>query len=471
MRITEAHGQCDSKARTVGFPSDQLKFITSILLTYPAASLFHLIPRTAYNQKHLFSIILSITLITFCCGPYAWVHSFISSLVTYLILKFLPHGIGHKVAFAWAFGYMSCSHIYRLAIDYMGWQMDFTTMQMVLTLKLTAFAFNYYDGRRPVEKLTEEQKKRRITELPPLLEFFGFVYFFPGFLGGPAVEITEYQRFINYSMFEDSYCNGNIPDTKKPAFQALGRSLMFMPLVILSGFFPCSDFTDPKFALLPFWNKVIRMWIHPGLFRMKYYFGWYMSEGACNMVGIGYSGLDKSGKPKWDRCRNVTVTAVEIAPNMRSITTFWNLKTGDWLKNYVYLRLTPEGTRPTLTSTLLTYTASAFWHGFYPGYYAFFFMCAILTELGKDMRRICRPYFVTADDKPIQPRKRVYDVLTCLTTMWFINYAGTSQILLSWEASTIFWAQYYYLGHIIPLLALVLTRTVFKPKRVHQKSK
>jgi len=464
-------GVFDTLAGQIGFPSDQLKFITSLLLTYPASLVFQLIPRDAYNQKHIYSIVLSITLLTFCCGTHAWIHSFVSSLVTYLLLKFLPFGIAHKVAFAWAFGYMSVSHLYMQTTNYMGWQLDFTTMQMVLTLKLTAFAFNYYDGGRDVQKLTDEQKQRRITELPGLLEYFGFVYFFPGFLGGPSIEIREYQKFIDLSMFDDAYCQGNIPPQRNSAaLNALAHSLAFLPLTVLSGFFPCTFFLTDEFAQLPFYNKVIRMWIHPTLFRMKYYFGWYMSEGACNLAGIGYNGLDKKNQPKWDRCRNVDVWKVELAPNMRSITTFWNLKTGDWLKNYVYLRLTPPGTRPTLFSTVGTYAASAFWHGFYPGYYAFFFLCAVLTELGKDMRRILRPHFVTSEDKPIQPRKRIYDVATCLATMWFINYAGTSQILLSLENSLVFWPRYLYLGHIIPFAALVLCRTVFKPKRVQKKA-
>jgi hypothetical protein len=41
---------------------------------------------------------------------------------------------------------MSASHIYRLYVDYMGWSLDFTGPQMILVIKLTSFAFNYYDG-------------------------------------------------------------------------------------------------------------------------------------------------------------------------------------------------------------------------------------------------------------------------------------------------------------------------------------
>ena len=35
--------------------------------------------------------------------------------------------------------------------DYMGWTMDFTGPQMLLTIKLTTFAFDYVDGFKDPE--------------------------------------------------------------------------------------------------------------------------------------------------------------------------------------------------------------------------------------------------------------------------------------------------------------------------------
>jgi hypothetical protein len=32
---------------------------------------------------------------------------------------------------------------------------------------------------------------------------------------------------------------------------------------------------------------------------MRYYFGWYLAEGACNAAGIGYNGTDEKGNMKW----------------------------------------------------------------------------------------------------------------------------------------------------------------------------
>lgn len=42
----------------------------------------------------------------------------------------------------------SDSHLYRQFNDYRGYKLDHTGPQMILTMKLTSWAFNVYDGRR-----------------------------------------------------------------------------------------------------------------------------------------------------------------------------------------------------------------------------------------------------------------------------------------------------------------------------------
>ena len=75
-----------------------------------------------------------------------WVHGIISSLVTYLICLIAPRKHVHLYVFGWAMGYMTFSHLYRMMFFYMVDQFDFTRTQMVLTMKLTSFAYNLYDG-------------------------------------------------------------------------------------------------------------------------------------------------------------------------------------------------------------------------------------------------------------------------------------------------------------------------------------
>jgi lysophospholipid acyltransferase len=45
---------------------------------------------------------------------------------------------------------------------------------MVLTIKLTMFAWNAYDATRPTADLDKWQLEKRIATFPSLVEFFGF---------------------------------------------------------------------------------------------------------------------------------------------------------------------------------------------------------------------------------------------------------------------------------------------------------
>lgn len=70
-----------------------------------------------------------------------------------------------------------------------------------------------------------------------------------------------------------------------------------------------------------------------------------------------------------NRVTNVDIIAYETADNIKSLLDTWNMNTNKWLKNYVYLRVTPPGKKPNFFSTIATFGTSAIWHGFYPGYY------------------------------------------------------------------------------------------------------
>lgn len=66
--------------------------------------------------------------------------------------------------------YMSLSHLYRLYVDYLGWSLDFTGPQMILTIKLSSFAYNAYDGMVDADRLKDQAqsdnkyKKKIATE-------------------------------------------------------------------------------------------------------------------------------------------------------------------------------------------------------------------------------------------------------------------------------------------------------------------
>ena len=86
------------------------------------------------------------------------------------------------------------------------------------------------------------------------------------------------------------------------------------------------------------------------------------------LTGAGFEGFDADGNPKgWNGVSNMDILGFELAPNIRDLSRSWNKGTQVWLERYVYSRWG--------NSLLATYSCSAIWHGFYPGYYIFFLTC------------------------------------------------------------------------------------------------
>ena len=66
---------------------------------------------------------------------------------------------------------------------------------------------------------------------------------------------------------------------------------------------------------------------------------------------------------------------------MKAYIDAWNLQTRIGLRRIAFDRL-PAG------KTLGVFVLSAFWHGFYPGYYLMFVLAAFLTYAGRGVRAI-----------------------------------------------------------------------------------
>ncbi len=157
-------------------------------------------------------------------------------------------------------------------------------------------------------------------------------------------------------------------------------------------FLKFSGWYSPQFLLgdeYMTYNIFRRIWIlHMVGFteRLKYYGVWALTEGACILSGLGYKGIDPvTGKVSWDRLCNVDPWGVETAQNTRAYLAAWNMNTNNWLKNYIYLRVTPKGKKPGFRASMATFVTSALWHGFYPGYYLAFVLASFIQTVAKSM--------------------------------------------------------------------------------------
>lgn len=171
------------------------------------------------------------------------VHSILSATIVYLLVKLLPRNISHVAVFIFAMGYvcircgpqqsvispLRCvltfcvlvlSHIYRMYVDYLGWTLDFTGPQMLLTMKFTFYAFDMHDYHLNAKQLDEyageapkDPTKRnflreyitsaRLPREPSLIEYYGYMFFFANFLAGPVPSLKTYLTYVDGSMFAE----------------------------------------------------------------------------------------------------------------------------------------------------------------------------------------------------------------------------------------------------------------------------
>jgi len=326
-------------AGLAGVTNGEIRLFLGLLLAYPAAHVWRTLPNA--RARHLYSCIAGCSMLQFVYGA-QWLHVLIASSISYAIMAFGgADTVGLNLLFVMT--YLACGHIYRMLTDYLGWSTDWTLPYMVAVQKLSSLAFNYYDGMHQ-EKLSKEQHDLMVTSRPTLLEFFSFIFFPAAVVLGPGFEFVDYRAFSEGSI------------TPPPAYKAgalkFAKSLgLFAIHTVITSYLPTLDLlNDEKF--LTSRNVLLRWWIiFVSVFgyRIRYYFGWYIAEGAIILSGLGYNGEEEyeirsngstktARRPRWDRVEAMDIVTFELTQCVRDSANSWNKTTNLWLKRYVYER-------------------------------------------------------------------------------------------------------------------------------------
>jgi len=497
--------QMEALVPMVGMPIDVVKFFLSLVLSYPMGFLLRRLPFGA--PRHLFNFIGGALMAQFCFGP-GWAHLFSSSMVTYLVVRF-GGSLAGSFNFNLQLGYMIVCHLNRLINHFGEFVLDFTGPQMVATIKLTSFGYNYTDGERgrtpearakAIASLQEELKgigaklanpadskddekqlksARRqkslqlartqlcLDEMPSLLEYLGFVYCFSGYVAGPAIEITQYLDTHN-GVHEAARPT---PSGLVPALKSFGVGILCLVVHLqVSARFPLVP--DPTkginqdrgifssdFLAMGALERYVYLMVAIVAVRTRYYFAWKCGEGAYNAAGMGYQGTKKDGSEDWSGCSNLDIIGMEFAQNVTQTSKAWNQKTQHWLENYTYKRV--QGSR--FWQQVVTYAVSAFWHGLEIGFYFFFLTCPFLDAAKNEMNAKIRPYFMQADGKTPKAIKVVYD-----WGGWFVNQSLTNTITLPFlvmqlASSIEILHRIYFIPHLVILGSLVVLKVLPTP--------
>ncbi|KAF8075974.1 endoplasmic reticulum protein [Lyophyllum atratum] len=433
-------------ADLVGASVDQIKLISCLLIAYPLGSVFVRIPSSKPGLRHLFNIVVAIFFFFPVLKLYSGFFQLLASILgTYFIARYDTSSRMPWIVFIFVMGHLTINHVIRALYGLSYETMEITGPQMVLTMKLTTFAWNVWDGRRPAADLDKWQTVKRITDYPSLLEFLGYAFYFPGILVGPYLDFQEYRSLISETIFEDEKVKAKAKTGRKLP-QAGKRAAYWRMFMGLHNF---STALTPWFMEHSLFVRIFLFQIYGFLERSKYYAIWILTEGASIVTGLGFTGFSPSGKSMWDGAANVKVLEIEIPSNFKVLLDSWNIKTNVWLRECVYKRVTPKGKKPGFRSSMITFFTSAFWHGIASGYYLTFLMGGFITTVARLARNNIRPLLLSPPGQPQSDTKEVYDIAGTLLSTLVLNFAASPFMLLSAENSIMAWSRLGWYGHII----------------------
>ncbi|KAL2912169.1 Lysophospholipid acyltransferase [Polyrhizophydium stewartii] len=446
-------------ARELGVPLEILVMGVCLLSSFPLAAMYSRIPASQPATRHLFSLLATSALSVGVFGVMGLVCMLVPTLATYALVRVAGHH--HWTPVAVFVG--TLAHLSYVQLEAQLWEagnpdyIDVSAPLMVLTIKLSSFAWSVYDGTRPDKDLHADMRPYAIREVPDLLEFLGFVFFFASFWVGPAFDYVDYYQFTrSQGVYK------RIPSCAVPAMKVLGLGIaLLVAFISLDSYWSPSYYRDRRFITeTNVIQKILLIQVAGFSTRAKLSAAWKVAESACILTGIGYNGVGlKTKRESFDRMTNIIVREVELGQSPKAIIDAWNIKTSNWLKRCVYLRATWGGNKPGGLATALTNLSSAFWHGFHAGYYLSFLSATMFILAGRVTRRALRPFFTTLGS-PLLPYKPLYDVLGFVFTMGILNYIFMPFIVWHADASLRIWGSVYGLGHLALITAIVLLDTL-----------
>ena len=151
-----------------------------------------------------------------------------------------------------------------------------------------------------------------------------------------------------------------------------------------------------------------------------------------------------------------------------------------WLKYSVFLRLKDKEALKKFLSLfskklhflvnvnpeLITFMVSAFWHGFYPNYYTFFFFCFIIEQTSGilDSKTNYFKFIESFKEHKILPLRSIYYILGGLN-LNIMNFFGIYFSLLFFDKAIILSNNLNWIPMIALLSVYGLCLTLFKKKK------
>ncbi|CEG46188.1 membrane bound o-acyl transferase family protein [Plasmopara halstedii] len=310
MEVLREH--VDAIALSENFSVNGFRLMVALASCSLIAPLIHLAP--GEKSRHLFNTVVGLIIGLFVFDL-AVLHTIGSAIAVYVLMIVAPREFVGRIVMSLLLSYLVAVHYYR---EFYSPDLVWDSAQMVLTLKLSSVAINYSDGCLPKEKKTPTMQKNELQEIPALIPYLGFVFFFPTYLAGPAFEYKDYIFWMK--------------EIRVAQFSVHLRNI-FLILVSAAGFFasiqfPVDAIDSPDFfPKSPWVLRCLLMCIPVVLFRFRYYLAWSLAEAASAAAGVGY--VPATGR--WNGITNNDILCVEIPTNFRVAINNWNIGVARWI--------------------------------------------------------------------------------------------------------------------------------------------
>ncbi|MCQ2819069.1 MAG: hypothetical protein MJ252_17545 [archaeon] len=378
-------------ANFIGVPYDQILLVLTMMSAMPLSIINHFL--TNPKVRLWYGLITGIILQYFLYGS-GIAHTGISSIVSYLFIKFFGRKLDAIFVFLFTFFYLSGMHLYRLFYHYGEWSADDpTSIYMLIICKFSFLAYAYQDGAQQDKDIKcSHWREYKLTEKPTLLETFSYVYYFPSACIGPSFEFKDFKDFI--------YLRGRYAKMPYDLILPWGIFYFFYSFFWMGfyGYFgpryPLSYCGTVEFGEKSMWYKFWYINFAMAFHRAKFYSGWVLAFTSMIISGLAYSEiprdkadpqiLTKINGPYYrtfEKGSYGDIIDCEFGINPKTKITSWNHSVHLWLKYCFFLRVInldiPLVKNNKSLASGLTFILSAFWHGFYPTYYItfiFFFL-------------------------------------------------------------------------------------------------
>lgn len=392
-------------------PKDHLAFLLTLFISIFFSLVYHHYIAGSCNLTLRQFYIVAVGHLLLAIS-YGWrspqlLHVYVPVFITFIVARaFRGRSWMPPVIFVGIMVHLSYIHLRRQfapGSSYDRYDLDISGPLMMLVIKLTSFAADMYDSapqmgspstreqfRKPplvrtdkasrISLVNNEEKFSELEKYPSFLEFLGYCLMYPGYMSGPLVPFYEYRTFLTGKYFE-GLCG--LEGRKKRAVYLVVRGFSFLIVyLVLSSYFPASGLFNPTLRSAANFFGVPYITAFAFSARAKFYFTWSLVEASYVLLGLGFR-RGSAGKPSWDRFENANPWIIETSANLKTTIGHWNVSTNSWLHAYVYRRVQKllGKERTSARASVITYLISAWWHGFYPGYYLSFSMAAWMSFL------------------------------------------------------------------------------------------